>query len=220
MFHYPHQTLYSASVFEKVHYFGSRSAVDINSWSPWVTEIFLPVIIAGIGLAIQYYIFKSIAYAVTHDGKTVPLAADSDGSQHMRERDIPQAEDNPNRVIAIQHRPLAVSSYSKSHYTNLGSVSAACIKKAGGNIYGIDCSNLSDKECFFQIYNSIDVPKEGDMPTLSLRILPGTDRSIGENVLGSGGLHLPTGITFAFSNKIETYSPASEYKNLVNIMYF
>lgn len=220
MLHFLHPLPYSELMLERGCYFGARAVADVDTWSPWLTEMFLPFFIALGSLAIQYFLFKSIAYAVTKDGKPTPLTVDSESKLHTREGYAPAAEDNTNGVIAIQNRPLAVGSYSKLHYTNLGRTSAACIKPSSGNLYGIDCSNTSDKDLFFQIYNTVSLPNETDIPALSLRVLPGADRSVGENIFGSGGLHLSVGITFVISLKPDAYSPALEDNHLVNIVYF
>lgn len=171
-------------------------------------------------------ILNNLTWAVYHatpttrtDGQGGPLEADPSGFLRVAEQNQPVAEDNTNGVIAYAVKPLAVTDYAWSRFTNYGANATLSVKAAIGNIKSLYCHNSNVLARYIQIHNTATVPSGGDAPAFSF-LVPGSGVAIIDGqFFGENGANLPIGIAFAFSTTETTYTAGTAGDQTTIIMY-
>lgn len=139
-------------------------------------------------------------------GDYTPAIFDSLNHQWMREGYAAGAEDNTNGVFAFQVKPLAVSTYSPSQFSNLGANTTLNIKATTGNIFSLYAYQTNAAARFEQIHNTATVPSGGAVPILSFLVGPSSDKLIGTEFFTQAGWNASLGLAFAHSTTFGTYT--------------
>lgn len=144
----------------------------------------------------------------------VGLQADVNGNLKTFQ---PISEDSTNGITATTHKPLAVSTYCASLFTNYGANVTLNVKASAGNVFAVVCSNRSGATRYVQLHNTATTPAGGAGPLLSFLVPMNSEVGIGEDIFGQEGVNFTTGIAFAFSTTEDTYSAgsASEQKTFI-----
>lgn len=137
---------------------------------------------------------------------TAVLQATSAGFLRTTEQFAPGAEDNTNAIIAVVHKPLAVSTYVPSRFVDFAANATANIKATAGNVFSFSCHNLNAAARFFQLHNTETTPAGGAVPLLTFLVPAGTMIIVGNDFFTQTGLNFSTGIAFGFSTTEGTYT--------------
>lgn len=132
---------------------------------------------------------------------------------------VPGAEDNTNNVIAVVQRPLAVSTYGWTLFSDLGANATANVKASAGNVFSIYCHNLNAAVRYIQLHNTATTPAGGAVPTLSFLVAASGVTVIDGAFLGQSGKNFSTGIAFAFSTTETTYTAGTAGDQVTFIHY-
>jgi hypothetical protein len=143
------------------------------------------------------------------DGGTIPT----------QEQLAPQAEDNVNGVLAIALKPLAVSTYSPSLFTNFAANATLNVKASAGNVFSVGTCNANASTRYIQVHNTATTPSGGATPLLSFPVLASACVQIGADVLTWAGVYFSTGIAFAFSTTQSTYTAGSAADQNTTILF-
>lgn len=103
-----------------------------------------------------------------------------------------------------------------------GAATNHAAKASAGTLTTITVSSTDANLVYLQIFNTTSVPGGGTTPLLSFPIGPGgpntpTYLSIGENVLGVGGISMATGISWGISSTNATYTATGDSASLFNV---
>lgn len=144
-------------------------------------------------------------------GNLTALTVGSASGLETQETLAPQAEDNANAVYAFAQKPLPVSTYSPSLFTNKGANATLNVKASAGNILSIYCENANAAVRYIQVHNTATVPGGGAVPLLVYQVpaaVAGVSgvTAIGAEMLGLQGNNFSTGLAFAFSSTSGTYT--------------
>jgi hypothetical protein len=153
------------------------------------------------------------------DGDNSTLGLDSLGHVWTREGYAPTAEDNPNGIIAMTPKPLAVSTYTYTLFTNFGANATLNVKAAAGNVFSCKCHNLNAADRYLQLHNTATVPAGSGVPLMTFLIPAGAERIIGTDLFGVSGMNFATGIAFAFSTTEGTYTAGTAGDQFTQIEY-
>jgi len=132
---------------------------------------------------------------------------------------VPGAEDNTNNVIAVVQRPLAVSTYGWTLFSDFGANATLNVKGSAGNVLAIYCHNLNAAARYIQLHNTATTPPGGAVPVLSFHIAASSVTIIDGAFLGQSGKHFSTGIAFAFSTTEGTYTAGTASDQVTYIHY-
>lgn len=103
------------------------------------------------------------------DGDYATMNTDSLGHVWSREGFAPVAEDNPNGILAVHHKPLAVSTYAWSVDKSTALEASSITKNAPGTLRKIEGridSTAPTATYYFQIINSTTLPANGAVTTV------------------------------------------------------
>ena len=117
----------------------------------------------------------------------------------------------------IRWVPGKESLHQVTVYRNLGSNASAVVKAAAGNVYFIGCINTNSSARYFQLHNVASALSGNEVPYLTF-FVPGAGAcAFGQNEFTLNGIHMSTGITFAFSTAKDTYvaGTAGEQSSIV-----
>ncbi len=131
-------------------------------------------------------------------------------AQNSRERFQSGAEDNTNLNLAVIERLLAgVSTYAPSLFTNYGANLTLNVKAGAGNVYSIHAQNTNAAIRYIQIHNTATTPAGGAVPLVSFAIPAASFKDIDHKMLPAGGVYCSTGIAFAISTTLATYTASA-----------
>lgn len=168
----------------------------------------------------QKAIVRGAAKGVTTAADVTSTTVDADHQAHdVAEAFAPGAEDNTNNVIAVATRPLAVSTYAPSLYSNRGAAAAAAVKGAAGNVYAVTCANANAAVRYLQLHNKATAPVNPEVPLLEFKIPASSDIRIGAEFFSANGLHFSTGIAFGFSTTSGTYTAGTAGEQVTQVVY-
>lgn len=148
------------------------------------------------------------------------ISIDKWGNLQVREQFGPTAEDNTNGVIAQVLKPLATNTYAPTLKSDFGANATLNVKAAPGNVLAVYGHNGNAAVRYFQIHNTITVPGGGATPIYSFEVPIGATLKVGnEFFVGSGG-YLSTGIAYAWSTTLATYTAATaaDHSTLVHYL--
>lgn len=153
------------------------------------------------------------------DGDYSSLNVDSSGALWSRELNAPVAEDNTNGVIGVVNKPLAVSTYSPTVFSNAGANATLNVKASAGNVYGIKCHNLNAAARYIQLHNTATVPGGGATALWWALVPANTEVVFGIDWFTPGGMNFSTGIAFAFSTTESTYTAGTATDQMTFVNY-
>ena len=144
------------------------------------------------------------------DGDAARLQVDANGYLKVREQYQAGSEDNTNLVSAGVERLLAgVSTYAPTLFTNYGANLTLNVKAAAGNVYSIHAQNINAALRYIQIHNTATTPAGGAVPLVSFPIPVTGSVFIDHTMLPAGGIYCATGIAFAISTTLATYTASA-----------
>lgn len=176
---------------------------------------------ADVGVAILGKRTDTAASSAGTDGDYATVNQDSLGHAWVREGFAPDYEDNTNDVAAVIMRPLAVSTYAWTLFSNFGANTTLNVKVSAGNIKSIYCHNRNAAIRYIQIHNTATVPTSPTGIPLYTFLIPGSGTAIIDGAfLGENGANLTTGIAFAISVSPHVYDStgvtASEHTTIIH----
>lgn len=143
-------------------------------------------------------------------GQVGTIQVDASGYLKVREQYQAGSEDNTNLVSATVERLLSgVSTYSPTLFTNYGANLTLNVKAAAGNVYSIHAQNINAALRYVQIHNTATTPAGGAVPLVSFPIPVTGLINIDHDMLPAGGLYCSTGIAFAISTTLATYTASA-----------
>lgn len=157
--------------------------------------------------------------ALDANNNVVDLIDATLSAKKIVEQQQPEAEDNTNKVIAVQIRPNTAETYSYSRYSNFGANVTQNIKAAAGKVYALKCHNLNAVDRYLQLHNTAATPNAGAVPLFTVLIPAGTEVVIGNDFFGPDGMPFDTGIAFAFSTTETTYTAAVAADQVTFVQY-
>jgi hypothetical protein len=153
------------------------------------------------------------------DGDYAAVNSDSLGHVWSREGYAPAYEDNSNGVAAMMIKPLASAAYSSLLFQNLGANATLNVKASAGNVFSVKCHNLNAASRYFQLHNTATVPGGAAVPLMTWLVPAGSEIVIGTDFFTQAGLHLNTGIAFAFSTTEATYTAGTAGDQMTHVVY-
>lgn len=173
-----------------------------------------------VGVAILAKRTDSAASSAGTDGDYATINTDSLGHVWGREGFVDQAVDNTNGVYAAAFKPLAISTYSPTLFTNFGANTTLNIKATPGNVFSFVVTNTNAAVRYFQLHNTATTPSGGAVPlrTYTLPALTG-NIAIGMDVLTQAGVNFSTGIAYATSTTAGTYTAATAGDHYVEVNF-
>lgn len=147
------------------------------------------------------------------------LEQDSTGNLRSAEQYQAQAFDDNNAVVQVATKPLAVSTYSWSIFQNLGANATLNVKASTGNVFSIECHNVSGAARYFQIHNTATTPGGGAVPAETHFVPAGGVLYLGNEYFGDNGLNFATGIAFACSTTEATHTAATATDHITHMKY-
>lgn len=136
-----------------------------------------------------------------------------------------EGEDSTNNVLATVPKPVAKPDYAPSVYNALTLVTKANVKATTGNVFSVHVTNDNAAVRYFQLHNKATAPAAAEVPVEVFKIPAGTANnpgvlSLDESHFARGGSHFTTGIGFAISTTLGTFTDsATASEHLVNIKY-
>lgn len=140
------------------------------------------------------------------DGDYATVNTDSLGHLWGREGFVDQAVDNTNAVYGMQIKPLAVSTYSPTLFTNYGANATLNVKATPGNVVSVYCVNLNAAIRYLQLHNTATTPGGAAVPLMTFAIPASGSIVFGTDFFTQAGMNFSTGIAFAFSTTQGTYT--------------
>lgn len=163
-------------------------------------------------------IYNSVA-PTPASGQIEPLQLDASANLKNAEQFMPQYEDNNNSVAAIVVKPLSVSTYSPSLFTNRAANNTLNIKASSGNVFSLSCFNTTASVRYIGLYNTATVPVNTNVPIVSF-LVPGNSQIIvGSDYFSLSGLNFSTGIAFAISTTMDTLTLALSTDHSSSVIY-
>ena len=164
-------------------------------------------------------VYNSVVPTIT-DGDGEPLQLDVNGNLKVVEQFASAAEDNTNGVISGAQKPLAVTTYSPSLFTNFGANVTLNVKASAGNVFSLYARNLNAAVRFVQLHNTATTPAGGAVPLLSfpMAVLTG-EKVLDHSFFSHGGIFFSTGIAFGFSTTEGTYTAATAADHSICVLY-
>lgn len=144
------------------------------------------------------------------DGNIVVLQGDINGNLKSVEQRQAVSEDNTNGITAITEKLQAgVSTYAPTLFTNYGANLTLNVKATAGNVYSMHFQNNNASARYGQIHNVTTTPSGGAVPLVSFLIPPNSFKDVDHTMLPAGGLYCSTGIAFAISTTLATYTASA-----------
>jgi hypothetical protein len=154
------------------------------------------------------------------DGDRADMQGDINAFLKNREQYVDQFVDQTNAVAAMVIKPLSVSTYSPTLFTNFGANTTLNIKATPGNVFSFYVTNTNAAVRYFQLHNTATTPAGGAVPlrTYTLPALTGV-LIIGTDVLTTAGVNFSTGIAYATSTTAGTYTAATAGDHYVEVNF-
>ena len=127
--------------------------------------------------------------------------------------------DATNTLQAVAQKKLSVSTYSPSTFQNLGANATLNVKSSAGNVFSLSCYNANASTRFIQLHNTATTPSGGAVPIFSFLVPSSSQIIIGADFFTNEGVNFSTGIAFAFSTTINTYTAGSAGDQSTFIQY-
>ncbi len=162
---------------------------------------------------------------VLSNGELENLQVDVSANLKSVDMGLAGGEDLTNGVQAYVRKPLAVPDYAPSVYNALTLVTKAVVKASAGNVFSVHITNDNAAVRYFQLHNKATAPAAGEAPQEVFKIPAGTANNpgvlqLGEDDFARGGSHFTTGIGFAISTTLATFTDsATASESIVNIKY-
>lgn len=137
-------------------------------------------------------------------------------------RSLLYGEDSTNNLIATARKHPVVSTYSPSSSTSFGTAITANAKATPAIFKGARVTNINAAIRYFQIFNTTGATT----PVLHSFPIPAGSGTVpgllelGEDILGSNGIYLSTGITWGISTTHASYVAATASDHNVNLFYY
>ncbi len=166
-----------------------------------------------------------VTQAPMYEGETRKPACDVTNNAKTVDMGLAGGEDLTNGVQAYVRKPLAVPDYAPSVYNALTLVTKAVVKASAGNVFSVHITNDNAAVRYFQLHNKATAPAAGEAPLEVFKIPAGTANnpgvlSLDESHFARGGSHFTTGIGFAISTTLATFTDsATASEHIVNIKY-
>lgn len=153
------------------------------------------------------------------NGDYVTVNSDSLGHLWAREGYAPQYEDNTNGVGAMVVKPLSVSTYSPTLFTNFGANATLNVKATPGNVFSLYCDNLNAAVRYLQLHNTATTPAGAAVPLMTFKIPATSTLVLGTEFFSQAGMNFSTGIAFAFSTTEGTYTAGAAADQFTQIQF-
>ncbi len=149
-----------------------------------------------------------------NDGQGMPFQLDVSGNLRVTSATLGAGEDLTNNILAVTQKPLAVSTYSPSLYSELTQVTTANIKASAGNVFSIYITNANAAVRYFQLHNKATAPAGTNVPIYSFPVPAGTANNPGVLILDDSfftkaGVNFATGIGWAISTTYATFTDSA-----------
>lgn len=115
--------------------------------------------------------------------------------------------------------PSVSSTLSPTRFADLGSNATLNIKASAGNVYSLTCYNGNASFRYIQLHNTATVPGAGATPLYTFLIPTLSQVVIGTDFFSDNGANFSTGIAFAFSTTINTYTAGAAGDQSTIVMY-
>ena len=171
------------------------------------------------GVAILAKRTDTAASSSATDGDYVTVNSDSLGHLWNREGFVDQFVDNTNGVGAMVIKPLAVSTYSPTLFTNFGANATLNVKATPGNVYSVYCNNLNAAVRYLQLHNTATTPAGAAVPLMTFKIPATSTLVLGTDFFSLAGENFSTGIAFAFSTTEGTYTAGAAADQFTQILF-
>ena len=154
------------------------------------------------------------------DGQTAQVRLTTAAAATIEEQKVDQFVDQTNAVAAMVIKPLSVSTYSPTLFTNFGANTTLNIKATPGNVFSFYVTNTNAAVRYFQLHNTATTPAGGAVPlrTYTIPALTGV-LIIGTDVLTTAGVNFSTGIAYATSTTAGTYTAATAGDHYVEVNF-
>lgn len=116
------------------------------------------------------------------------------------------AADATNALLATAVKPIASSTYAPSLFQNLGANATLNVKASTGNVFSLTCYNANAASRYIQLHNTATTPAGAAVPIYSFLVPSLSQVVIGSDFFTTMGVNFSTGIAFAFSTTINTYT--------------
>lgn len=160
-------------------------------------------------------------YAFLYDGTTWDRWRGTSvaGAGNVAEQLAPGAEDNTNGIYATIPKPLAVSTYCATLFSQLGTDPDVSVKASAGNVFSAYCHNLNAAARYLQLHNKASAPANPDVPLLTFLVPAQSAIVIGEEFFGQSGVNFSTGIAYGFSTTELTYTAGAAADQTAHVRY-
>jgi hypothetical protein len=115
--------------------------------------------------------------------------------------------------------PQSTSTYSLSLFTNFGVDATKNVKATPGNVYSLHCQNTTSSNRYIQLHNTATTPAGAAVPLVSFWVPPNSAVVFDKTFFGDNGINFSTGIAFAISSTIATYTAATNTDQNTTITY-
>lgn len=116
--------------------------------------------------------------------------------------------------------PPATAASSPTRFVNAGANASLNVKASSGNVFSISCVNVNVVTRYIQLHNTATVPAGGDVPVCSWPVVATSGITlIGTDFFTNGGSNFSTGIAFAFSTTLATYTAGSAADQFTIVMF-
>lgn len=119
-------------------------------------------------------------------------------------------------VINPSSRPVPVFLANASNtapaptpFANLGANATLNVKSGAGAVYSVSCYNANTSSRYIQLHDTATTPAGGAAPKFSFLVPPGGQIVIGTDFFTQAGVSFSSGIAFAFSTTLNTYTAAT-----------
>lgn len=153
-------------------------------------------------------------------GTAAVFQSDSRGNEKVAEAYVDQYVDQNNGLAAVQFRTLPVNTYTATSFTNRGANATLNVKTTAGVIVGVSCMNTTSQSRYLQVHNTATTPSAAAVPVLSFLVPANSQVVIGSDFFTLAGFYCATGIAFACSTTIDTYTAGLATDHSTQIFYY
>lgn len=162
-----------------------------------------------------------LSYGFLYDGTTWDRWRGTSvaGAANMAEQLAPGAEDNTNNVIATVNKPLAVSTYTPTLFSQFGTDPDVSVKGSAGNVFMFTVKNVNGATRYMQLHNKATAPVNPDVPLITIAVATGATVVLGSDFFTTMGINFSTGIAYGFSTTELTYTAGAAGDQTAFILY-
>jgi hypothetical protein len=108
--------------------------------------------------------------------------------------------------------------------SDLGANVTLNVKASAGSIFSIYCLNLNVAARYLQIHNTATTPAGSAVPALTFLVPPSVSGipgvlALDSSMLGAAGNNFSSGIAFAFSTTVATYTAGAAADQITEILF-